>query len=340
MTDAVTWRVSFKPKNLELECRADETLYEAAARQFWRMPIACRNGVCQVCRAQLISGQMQEGAATLKQVQAGEQFMVCRARPLSDCCVEMKKVFGKGELPVNEYSCAVQAVRSLGEHIYQVELELPAGKLPERYAGQYLSLAIPEQNIESFFSIANAPEGRRIELHIQADPHIESAVKIIRALEQATTVKVSLPMGKAGILAKPEGEVILMAAGTGFAQMKAIIEQVFAWGAEVPVYLYWGVRTEKDMYLSELAEQWQAEQDNFHFYPSIADQQASADEAEDAHFDQLALSVLKQPHSLEKAQFFISGSPRLVYRSMDILEAEGASEAQFSSDVFEYAPRT
>jgi len=331
-----SFKVSFLPKQIELICEDEESIYEAASRQGIRMPISCRNGVCHICRAQLLEGEIETRARRTRAENSPVEIMVCQAKPVSDCILEMKNIYGQGELPVNEYSCRVVELKLIGQHVYQVELELPAGRLPERFAGQYLSLAIPEEGIESFFSIANAPEGRRLELHIQADPHLESAVKIIRALEVATTVKVTLPMGKAGILGRPEGEVILMAAGTGFAQMKAIIEQLLSWESQVPIFLYWGVRTDQEMYLRELAERWQSEYENFHFTPLVANVEGGDD---GAHFEQLANAVLQQPHDLSSAQIYISGSPRLVYRSMDVLEGAGAAAQQFKSDVFEYASR-
>lgn len=329
--------VLFEPKQLVLSCLSGELLYDAAARSGFRLPVACRNGVCEICRAKVLSGQFELGRARAETEKGPKEALLCQLRPVSDCTIEMNNVYGRGELPLKQCQSRVVAVNPLQAHIYQVELELPAGKLPERFAGQYLSLAIPELDIESYFSIANAPEGRRIELHIQADPHIESALKIISALSEASLAQLTLPMGKASLLEPPKGEVILMAAGTGFAQMKAIIEQLLAWQVTSPIYLYWGVRSESDLYLKSLAESWVAEHSNIHFKALVAEHAET--ESEQEHYDQLANAVLADEHQLANAQIFISGSPRLVYQSMDILEARGAKTEQFLSDVFEYAER-
>ena len=38
-----------------------------------------------------------------------------------------------------------------------------------------------------------------------------------------------------------------------------------------PIILYWGVRSEADLYMSELAETWVAEQSNITFIPVLSD---------------------------------------------------------------------
>ena len=257
------------------------------------------------------------------------------ATPLTNCVLRMEKVFDRGELPLTEKMCTVLSVTHFSEHIVKVLLELPAGRLPEFYAGQYLCLEIPNTELSSYFSIASPPGERTIELHIQADPHLTSAVEMVQGIRDAEMVRLKLPMGKACFVAPVKGELILMAAGTGFAQMKSIIEHVLSdRSSSIPIYLYWGVRSESDMYAREMAEKWSKEHEHFHFRPCIA----STDDS-DEHYEQLALSVISESHTVENAQVYLSGSPRLVYRSMDLLEKEGFSEEQFFSDVFEYAQR-
>ncbi|MDX1399242.1 MAG: CDP-6-deoxy-delta-3,4-glucoseen reductase, partial [Oceanospirillum sp.] len=64
-------------------------------------------------------------------------------------------------------ACQIESVELLGSSdVYRVVLQTPAGKLPDFAAGQYLEIILPNGD-RSAFSIANRPDGRRLELHIQ-----------------------------------------------------------------------------------------------------------------------------------------------------------------------------
>jgi CDP-4-dehydro-6-deoxyglucose reductase len=271
----------------------------------------------------------------------GKELMLCQAWPVSSCKVRINNIYGPGELPVKSTVCRVRAVEMIKGHVYKVELQLPAGKLPEFYAGQYLALELPGKEAASYFSIASAPGLREITLHIQADPHLTSAIEVIdyckSCLEKDLSVSISLPYGKACLPSVPEKPLILMAAGTGFAQMKSIVEYLITQDSSLPIALYWGVRKEEDMYLDSLAKEWTQQRDNFEFHPLVAD----IDNIDaNAHHNQLSDAVLADCASLKGYQVFVSGSPKLVYSAMDALLEAGLDEQDFYSDVLEYAPRS
>jgi CDP-4-dehydro-6-deoxyglucose reductase len=241
---------------------------------------------------------------------------------------------------VKKTVCRVLAVEQIKGYVYKVELQLPAGKLPEFYAGQYLALELPGKEAASYFSIASAPGLREITLHIQADPHLSSALEVIEyckdSMAGSTSVAISLPYGKACLPNVPSKPLVLMAAGTGFAQMKSIVDYLNSQDFNLPIALYWGVRKEEDMYLDSLAKEWALTHDNIEFHPLIADiENIDAN----AHHNQLSDAVLADYANLQGYQVFVSGSPKLVYSAMDALLEAGLDEQDFYSDVLEYAPR-
>lgn len=333
------YRVTLLPRGIVLGCDAGESIYDAAARQEIRFPISCRNGVCEICKGLLLSGELSVGAsATSVSASSTEQteVMLCRAVPQSDCEIEIGNVYVRGELPLKTVVCQVMSVTQLDACIYKASFLMPAGGSAEFYAGQYLSLQLPGQEEESYFSIASAPGPRELEVHIQADPHLERACKIVNFLNEATTVKLNLPYGKACLPSAPDQEMILIAAGTGFAQMKSLIEFLLPNGFRHRLTLYWGVRKEQDMYMREQAEQWEKEYSNFQFYPQVADTE-TIDGVD--HHNQLAEAVLADQHDIPNSLVFTSGSPRLVFSVLGSLEQAGLPEEQFFSDVLEYAER-
>ena len=331
-------------KFYDFQCAKDELLYDAAEKAGITLPISCKNGVCHVCRGELQSGSVITGGQN-KAVNASENgatdIMLCRTWPQSPCEIEVQSIYGPKELPVKKVACQVESIELSKAHVYQIQLTLPAGKSPDFFPGQYLSINLPMRDAPAYFSIASRPSLRSIELHIQADPHLASALEIVNFLKaqqvQSSCVSISLPFGEACLHQVPSKNLILMAAGTGFAQMKSMIEHLQFIGYEHTISLYWAVRKSQDMYLKALAEEWEKQYSNFHFTPIVAD-------IEDIqgvdHHDQMSEAVLSDHLDLEDSLVFVSGSPKLVFSAMDMLTESGLPEAQFHSDVLAYAKRS
>ena len=234
-----------------------------------------------------------------------------------------------------EVQAKVVDVRSISHDVFRVELELPERSSLSFRAGQYLSVNLPDAD-PCYFSIASSPSEEHIELQIQASPEWTSAQKVIDALTSGQDVTVELPHGRACLSAAPNKPVLLVAAGTGFAQMKSLVEFLQETGFDQPIKLFWGVRRHEDMYLRSLAQQWQSDWPPFTFIPVVGDDE---DNDWSGHHDQLVRAVLASGADWQNVEVHASGSPTMVYTLMDALVEQGLPEQAFFSDVLEYAPR-
>lgn len=333
------YRIQLLPRGLQFDARPGETLLEAAVRQEYALPHSCDNGVCEVCSTRLLAGACHlrnRGTEIRAGTADAERLLICLAEPHSDCTLEIHKILAPGELPVRRIACQVQQIEPLGPHIFRVRLLAPAGRKLEYHAGQYLALKIPD--IEgTFFSIANAPGSRELELHIEVGRNGGNAGAVMKYLESNPTVRVELPFGKACVWKVPTGPVVLAAAGTGFAQIKSIAEYLLAQGYQDEIHLFWGTRTLSEMYLRDLPEQWQRQHANFHFIPIAADH---GDADWQGHHEELCQAISKRHYDPANTHFFVSGSPGMVYTLYDCLSARGETPGHFHSDVLEYAPRS
>ena len=262
--------------------------------------------------------------------------MMCRSIALTDLELEISAVMAAGNNQPGKFQAKVVDVRSISHDVYRVELQLPRRRELSFHAGQYLSVNLPDAD-PCYFSIASSPSDQNIELHIQATPEWVSAQKVIDALTSGGEVTVELPHGKACLASVPTRPLLLVAAGTGFAQMKSLVDYLRETSYDQPVKLYWGVRRHEDMYLRALAQQWQDEWPRFTFLPVVGD-----DEDNDwaGHHDQLVRAVLASGMDWKNVEVHASGSPTMVYTLMDALVDAGLPEEAFFSDVLEYAPRT
>lgn len=89
------------------EAGADEAIIDAAERNGFVLPIACRYGGCISCAAKLIDGKVKQPNATAinkRQSQLG-YILLCVARAKTDCVLEVG-VESHDSLYVNPFSVA------------------------------------------------------------------------------------------------------------------------------------------------------------------------------------------------------------------------------------------
>src|SRR5690554_5050417 len=76
-------RIRLQPSGLSFQVAGDTDLLLAAAESGIQVPAACRNGVCEICEALLVSGQALN-TRNQKLITVGERLMMCRTLALTD----------------------------------------------------------------------------------------------------------------------------------------------------------------------------------------------------------------------------------------------------------------
>ncbi|MGY8828097.1 MAG: CDP-6-deoxy-delta-3,4-glucoseen reductase, partial [Pseudomonadales bacterium] len=131
----------------------------------------------------------------------------------------------------------------------------------------------------------------------------------------------------------PDGPLVLIAAGTGMSQMHSLIEHCRATGFAHPVHLYWGARRPDDFYELEHWVQWQ-QVPNLFLHQVVSDQCGWQGRCGLLHE-----AVREDFPSLKALHVYASGSPAMVYATLDALVEAGMDAHQMRADVFAYAPR-
>ena len=261
----------------------------------------------------------------------GELF-TCLAEPLEDCVLHWDGVLAPGELPVRELNCQVIECQAVGGDVFRVCLRTPAGKVPRYHAGQYLLLQRPDGEMAAF-SLASAPHaGRELELHILARE--DSSIALLEHLRSTGMARVQMPYGDTHLADLPDGPLVLIAAGTGMGQMHSLIEHCRAAGFAHPVHLYWGARRPEDFYELPHWAEWQ-QLDNLHLHQVVSDQCGWQGRCGLLHE-----AVREDFPDLKALHVYASGSPAMVYATLDALVEAGMDAHQMRADVFAYAPRS
>lgn len=319
--------IRLQPSGQMIETLLGETIMDAARRIGLDVPHSCRNGNCHICTAQLISGSVRQSDEVLE---AGD-ILTCLAEPLSDCELHWEGVLAVNELPRVKVACQLVSVKPLGADVFAVHLRLPAGKEVRYHAGQYLLLERENGEI-SAFSIASAPQqGRELELHILARDN--AAVDLLKYIQKEGVAQVQMPFGNVHLAGADERPLLLIAAGTGLAQVQSLVEHCRATGFSLPIHVYWGSRLADDFYAFEALSAWQ-DMSNLHFHQIV-----SEDTGWTGRSGLLYEAVCSDIKHLTDYRVIACGSPAMVYGTFDALVAAGMQPEQMLADAFAYAPR-
>lgn len=237
-------------------------------------------------------------------------------------------------LPVIEVVTQVMAIEPLGRNVARIRLRLPAGRDLLRRAGQYLEI-VDGDNAYAF-SMASAPDsGRDIELHVRYGEQNSSSLAVMDLLRREPAVLVRLPLGDCSLVSEPALPLIIVVGSTGFAQAKSFVEHAITNRWQVPISIYWGARTAKDLYLDALARSWSAEHTNIRYVPVLSGVPAAAG----FRIGLVHEAVLADVADFSGLLVHACGSPAMVYAVADAFIARGLPADRIFSDVFSWAPR-
>ena len=250
--------ITVEPSGRNFVVQGDETILAAGIRQGIGLPYGCKDGACGSCKCKKLSGEVTLGPHQSKALSAEEQLagyvLTCCAHPTSDVVLESRQVTEAGALPIRKMPVRVMALTRQSHDVMLVRLQLPAGEPLQFYAGQYVEFILRDGSRRSY-SMANAPHNlgtpAAIELHIRHMPGGKFTDHVFGAMKEKDILRMEGPFGSFFLREESDKPIVLLASGTGFAPIKALIEQMHHLGSIRPVRLYWGARRKADLYLDE-----------------------------------------------------------------------------------------
>lgn len=323
----VSLQVTLKTSGKQFSVNPDETLLEAALRQGINLPYGCKNGACGSCKGKIVEGHVSHGqhseSALSKADETTGSILFCCAYPQSDLLIEAREVQGAGDIAIRKVPCRVNTIERPTNDVAILKLQLPAAERFQFLAGQYLEFLLKDGQRRAY-SIANAPsqEGP-LELHIR---HLPGGLftdfvfgAATPALKEKDILRFEGPLGSFFLREDSQKPIIFVAAGTGFAPIKAIIEQMQAKKIKRAIHLYWGGRRPSDLYLDKLCKVWEQEITDFTYTPVISD--ALVEDRWEGRTGFVHQAVMTDFPDLKAFQVYACGAPVMV----------NAARADFSS---------
>ena len=337
----MSYQVTLKTSGKQFTVNQDETVLEAALRQNMNLPYGCKNGACGSCKGKVLEGQVTHGqhseSAMSRADETGGATLFCCAHPQSDLLIEAREVQGAGDIAIRKVPCRVNAISRHGSDVAILKLQLPASERFQFLAGQYLEFLLKDGQRRAY-SIANAPEQEGpLELHIRHLPGGLFTDFVFAAKDPALKEKDILrfegPLGSFFLREDSKKPIIFVAAGTGFAPIKSIIEQMQAKKIQRPISLYWGGRRPSDLYMNSLCETWAQDLPDFKYIPVISD--ALPEDAWDGRSGFVHEAVMTDHPNLKDFQVYACGAPVMVNAARQDFSSQcHLPEEEFFADSF------
>ncbi len=334
-------QITFLPGGRTVRATGDESVLDAALRQGLALPYGCRDGACRSCAAVLREGAIEYprgSAAEAGGAPGSPVVLLCQARARGDLTVEVERL-GSAPIPPARTVLARVAARSeLAHDVVGLELELRQGERFEFVAGQYVDVVLRDGRRRAF-SIANGPRADgRLELQIRCIPDGRFSRFVAEGLRPRAVLRVHGPLGNFHLRRDHAGPAVLVAGGTGFAPLKAIVEASLAAGRTAPLHLYCGVRAERDLYMDALARGWSEAHAHIAYTPVLSEPEPA--DGWNGRTGLVHRAALDDHASLAGHAAYLSGPPAMVDAAREAFVDRGIDPSRVYSDAFDYAHET
>ena len=336
----MAFQIVVQPSGRSFTVEGDETLLSAGIRQGLNMPYGCKDGACGSCKCKKISGEVQLGTYQTKALSDKERaqglVLTCCATALSDVVLESKQVTSADAFPMKKMPVRIASLEKVSSDVMRIFLQLPATELMQYHAGQYVEFLLRDGSRRAY-SMANAPhtlaaDAPKVELHIRHMPGGKFTDHVFGAMKEKDIQRVEGPQGSFYLREESAMPIVLLASGTGFAPIKALIEHMQHKGITRPTRLYWGGRRPSDLYLNDWVLAQLPLMPHLQYIPVVSD--ALPEDAWSGRTGFVHMAVLQDTPSLAAYQVYACGAPIVVDSAKRDYVASGLPEDDFFADSF------
>ncbi len=330
-------RITVKPSDVSFGSHRGETILAAALRADVLLPHGCQDGACGSCKCKKLSGDVVQGAHQSKALSALEQdqgwVLTCCAVARSDVVLESRQVTTVDTIRVRKMPARVRSMQRKSHDVMLLGLQLPANDNFVYRPGQYVEIILGDGSHRSY-SMANAPGTGvcTLEFHVRHRPGGKFTDALFNTMKEKDIVRIEGPYGSFFLREDSDKPIIFLAAGTGLAPIKAIIEHMLASAAGRTATLYWGGLRPHDLYLEPWIRQQLAAMPQLRYVPVVSD--ALAQDAWQGRTGFVHQAVLEDFADLSKHQVYACGAPVVVEAARRAYLQAGLPAEEFYADAF------
>ena len=342
-------RISLSKSNISFSVAPDQSLLDAALSASLNLPHSCKGGNCGSCRARLLQGEIYYPNGPplgLSDAEVADGFMLlCQARARSDLSIETYEITTPDQTLIKRLPARIERAVPLSHDVMGLSLRLPAAEAFRFEAGQSIDIILPGGRRRSF-SIASPPhDAILLELHVRRVVGGKFSAPLFDADTQSALLTIEGPLGQ--FVYRPGiAPMLLVGGGTGLAPLLSILRHVVENGIGRDITVYWGVRSERDLYAQAVLE-------------DLAGRAAAARPAQGRAAPLRYVPVLSEPSpewrgsrgfvheavledidDLEKYDVYAAGPPAMIAAVRREFGQRGVAANRLFFDSFDYAPDT
>jgi len=320
----------------------NQPVLEAALAAGLNLPHSCKTGNCGLCRARLVEGAIhypQGRPLGLSEQEAADgTILMCQARAQSNLQLALAEVSPAGETKFKRLPCRIERAEPLSHDVIALYLRLPIVESFEFEAGQYIDIMLPEGRRRSF-SIASPPhDSKLLELHVRRVPGGEFTERLFNQETRNALLQIEGPLGqfvyRPPVAPPPAAPILMVGGGTGLAPLKSMVRHLIETGNDRAISLYWGVRSERDLYAHGELERLERRAAQFRYRPVLSEPSHSWS----GRRGWVHEAVLRDLGMLAGYDIYASGPPAMIDAVRSEFAARGADAARLFFDSFDYAP--
>jgi CDP-4-dehydro-6-deoxyglucose reductase len=336
----MTFTITVEPSGRLFTAEPDEAMLAAGIRQGIGLPYGCKDGACGSCKCKLVSGRVVHGPHQSKALSADEEaagyVLTCCGVAQSDVVIESRQVTEVGAFPIKKMPVRVSALERASHDVMVLRLQLPASDTFQYHAGQYVEFLLRDGDRRSY-SMANAPHTQTaapsLELHVRHMPGGKFTDHVFGPMKEKDILRIEGPYGSFFLREDSDKPMVLLASGTGFAPIKAVIEHMQFKGITREATLYWGGRRPADLYQSAWIEARLAEMPNLRYVPVVSN--ALPDDEWTGRTGFVHEAVLQDLPDLSGHEVYACGAPIVIDSARrDYTTMAGLPEEAFFADSF------
>ncbi len=331
------FHITIEPSGRSFTTAADETILASGITQGINLPYGCKDGACGSCKCKKISGSVHHGTHQSKALSDAEEadgfVLTCCASPLSDVVLESRQVTLANAFAIKKMPTRIKLMEKKSPDVMRLLLQMPANDVFAYHAGQYIEFLL-QGGMRRSYSMASAPHliEQGLELHIRHMPGGLFTDQVFGSMKERDILRIEGPFGSFYLRDDSDKPAVLLASGTGFAPIKAIIEHMQFKRITRPVTLYWGGRRPLDLYMDDWVQAKLAELPNLRYVPVVSN--ALPQDHWQGRTGFVHRAVLQDLPDLSGHQVYACGAPIVVDSARADYLAAGLPEDEFFADAF------
>jgi CDP-4-dehydro-6-deoxyglucose reductase len=215
----------------------------------------------------------------------------------------------------------------------------PSDTLCQFMPGQYLELVAPGASwLPRAYSIGNAPrDDGSVELQVRRVAGGRMTEWLFDGIQTGDTVEARGPLGRFTMRSEPGTPLVFVAGSTGFAPIKAMIEQQLALDPQREMVLFWGAGAREGLYEIEQIAAWSRRDDRFSCILLVERgplPEAPGDSRIEVGAGSLADAVSRATQDMSGRDAYVAGPPAMMPSVTAALRARGVDQQHVSVDSF------